>query len=281
MKDQDFEKIMDTWADHETESAPEMHPTADMYRMIQARKKREPSSLFYSRWALLGAGLASLVAFAVLYTVLFRPSTPSDSRPDQVVALLGQREGFAAEKGVILKGPEVTPGKGEKRGPLAFEQLLFHFQKHDSRFVEGVDLQAPPEETITLTSADNYRLLMEPAEDRYVYVFQLTSSDVLVKLFPNETYSSVQNPLRQGQTVHLPPKSNWFYLDDTEGEERLYVIASAGPLQDLEDLYARYSQADDASNKQELLAGLRKQLESIAETRSEKTTGWVLVFNHQ
>jgi len=281
MKDQDFEKIMDAWADHETESAPEMHPTADMYRMIQARKKREPSSLFYSRWALLGAGLASLVAFAVLYTLLSRPSTPSDSRPDQVVALVAQREGFASEKGVILKGPEVTPGKGEKRGPIAFKQLLFHFQTHDSRFVEGVDLQAPPEETVTLTSADNYRLLIEPAEDRYVYVFQLTSSDVLVKLFPNETYSSVQNPLHQGQTYPLPSKSNWFYLDDTEGEERLYVIASAGPRQDLEDLYARYSQADDASNKQELLAGLRKQVESIAETRSEKATGWVLVFNHQ
>jgi hypothetical protein len=122
---------------------------------------------------------------------------------------------------------------------------------------------------------------MEPNEERHVYVFQLTSSDVLVKLFPDETYSSVQNPLRQGLMYHLPSKSNWFYLDDIEGEERLYVIASAGPLQDLEDLYARYSRADDASNKQELLAGLRKQLETIAEARPEKATGWVLVFNHQ
>lgn len=284
MRDEDFERIMNTWADHETESAPEMHPTASMYRMVRARRKREkrkPVFPFYSRWAAVGTAVASLVVVAILYTVLFHPSIFLDLPSGQEVACVGQREGFASEKGVIVTGPVLPPDKGRGKGPISFRHLMFHFQKQDSRFVQGIDLRAPREEAITLTSADNYRLFLEPAQNCYVYIFQLTSSDILVKLFPNETYSLVQNPLRRGQTHHLPSEPNWFYLGENRGEERLYVIASAQPVQGLDELYTQYGQADDESNKQEALSSLIETLDAIEDTHPEEAVGWVLVFNHQ
>ncbi len=273
MSDKDFEKIMDTWAEHEVESAPEMRPTADMVRMVQARQKRKFSFLVFSRRAMIGAAVANLLVVAILYAVFFRPSTPSDVPPSQQIASIGQREGFA-EQGVVIQEPG-TPDKGRGKGPVPLELLAFHFQKQDSR-IHSIDLQAPPKKAIALTSADNYRLLLEPAQDCYLYVFQWTSSHTLVKLFPNETYSPVQNSLRRGQTLHLPSEPNWFYLGENEGQERLYVIASVQALQDLEYLYTRYDQADDAAREQETLSNLLSRLENVAQS-----DGWVFEFDHQ
>jgi hypothetical protein len=281
MRDEDFEKVMDTWADREAESAPEMRPTADMYRMVQAKRERGPVFFLGSRWAAVGTAMAGLVMLVVVYAVLFHPSIFPRVPSGQEVAFVGQREGFASEKGVIMEEPGVPPRKGPKKGPIAFEQLVFHFQERDSRFVQGIDLQAPWDETLALTSADNYRLLLEPIGDRYVYVFQLTSTGVLVELFPNETYSSAQNPLRQGQTYYLPPEPNWFYLGQDEGEERLYVIASAQPMQGLEDLYTQYDQANDGADKQQALSTLLSALEIVEEDHPEEAAGWVFAFDHR
>jgi hypothetical protein len=257
-----------------------MRPTADMYRMVQARQKRKPFSLVFSRWAMAGTAIASLVALAILYAVLFRPSTLSDLPSGQAVALVGQREGFGSEKGVVVKEPS-SPGKGPKKGPAVLSQLVFYFQKQDSRFVQGIDLKVPQAETITLTSADNYHLSLEPAEDCYAFIFQLTSSGILVKLFPNETHSPLQNPLQQGRVYRLPSDPNWFYLGENKGQERLYVVALAQPIQDLEDLYAQYEQADDESDEQETLSILLDRLKDIQETHPEKGVVWVFVFGHQ
>jgi hypothetical protein len=275
MKDQDFERAMDAWVDHETEAAPEMRPTADMYRMVQAHQGRKHLFLLYSRWAAVGAAVVSLAVLAILYATVFL-----DLPSGREMASVGQRAGLASDKGVVVRGT-APPPKGPRGKGIPFAQLMFHFQWHSSRLVEGIDLQIPQEGTISLTPADNYRLLLEPAEDHYVYVFQLTSSDVLVKLFPNETYSSVQNPLRQGQMVYLPSEPNWFYLGEATGTERLYVIASAQPLRDLENLYVQYSQADGESDRSAALSSLLERITAIAETSTENVAGWMLVFDHR
>ncbi len=281
MQDKDFDEIVDTWVDHETESAPEMRPTADMYRLVRAKQKRKPAFFVRSRWAVAGATIASLVA--ILYVVL-QSSVLQGPPSGQEVAWVGQREEFVSGRGVVVE-PVPPMEKGPRSGAISFGQLVFHFQKQNLRFVQGVDLQAPHEETITLTPADNYRLLLEPAEDWYVYVFQLTSSDDLLKLFPNETYSAVQNPLQQGQTYYLPPEPNWFYLDQDAalhpGEERLYIVASAQSIQALDESYAQYSQADDESDKQLILAGLIEVLDTVESIYPGKAGGWAFRFEHK
>jgi hypothetical protein len=282
MQDKEFETIMEAWAEHETEAAPEMRPTADMIRLVRARQKKRPVSPFSSRWAAAGIALASLLVLAVLYVALFQPSFLFERPPAQQVAAVGLRQGFAAEKGVIVRGTAMPPDKGQGKGPpLSFERLEFQFQKQGSQSIEAVDLRGPYEETITLTSADNYRLLVAPAGDYYVYVFQLAASGVLVKLLPNEEFSSTQNPLQQGQAYSLPAEPNWLYLEGEGGEERLYVLASERALQDLEDLYAQYSQASDEASRQQILSVVLDKLEAIAGAEHQEMAGWVFTFQHR
>ncbi len=281
MQDKDFDGVMDTWAEHETESAPEMRPTAGMYRLVRARQKRKPTFFVRSRWAALGAAVASLVV--VSYVVLFQSSIFQGTPSGRDVAWVGQREGFVSARGVVIE-PVVPPEKGPGKGAIFFGQLVFHFQERDSRSVQGVDLQAPRKEAVTLTPADNYRLFLEPAEDWYVYAFQSSPSGNLVRLFPNEAYSPVQNPLRQGQTYYLPSEPNGFYLDEDAaphtGEGRLYVVASARALQDLDDLYAQYVQADDGPDRRAILARLIETFDSVADVYPGDAAAWMLVLDH-
>lgn len=274
MGDNDFEQVMDTWADHETESTPDMHPTAEMYRLVRASRQREP--VRRGRWALAGAVVAGLIVLAVAAMLLF-PGAPRD----QQVAFVGQRTGYDVEKGGTRKGPVATPDKSRGKGPAFFEQLVFQYQREGARFVESIDLQAPQDGPLSLTSADNYRLLLAPAGECYVYVFQLTASDGLTNLFPNETYSADRNPLQQAQAYSFPSEPNWFYLGETKGQERLYVVAALQPLQDLLDLNAQYEQAGDASARQAILVSLVGKLDAHVEAHNEEAAGWVFVFDHR
>jgi hypothetical protein len=282
MIDNEFDEIMEAWADHETGAAPEMRPAADMVRLVQARRKKRPASPFSSRWATAGIALAGLMVLAVLYVILVQPPFPFERPPDQQLAAVGLRQATVPEKGVIVKGTVLPPDKGRGKGPPAsFERLEFQFHKEGAQFVEARDLRAPQEGTIALTSADNYRLLLDPAAERHVTIFQWTTAGVLLKLFPNEAYSPAQNPLQEGQTYYLPSEPNWLYLEGQSGEERLYVVASAQARPDLEDLYAQYSQAEDEASRQSILSTLLDKLKAIAGAEAQETEGWVFIFQHR
>ena len=280
MKESDFEKIMETWAGHETGSAPEMRPTADMYRAVQAKRKKTRFFAF-RRWAVVGAAAACLAVLALSYTLFLRPSGVFDVQPFKETAFVGLRKGSPSERAGALEKRGDAPGRGEQKGAIVFRQLVLHFQRQGSRALETADLKGPQLEPVSLTAADNYRLLLEPAVDLHVYVFQLTASEVLVGLYPNEIYSPSQNPLLRGQTYHLPSEQNWLHLGEDKGEERLYVIASKRPLQDLMDMYARYRLGDDKSSRQEALANLLKTLDTLEEIRPGEASVRVLPIDHQ
>jgi hypothetical protein len=278
MKDRDFEELIETWASHETASAPDLRPTDDMYQMVRAKAKKKPWFLARPRWALASAALASLVVLAIVYTAFFHSPAGPDSPPTQQIAMLGLRPGFASEKGPIVTETAEPEGKGPTRGALPFRQLVFQFQKQDSPTIQTIDLQTQPQAPPDLTPADNYRLLLEPAEDRHVYVFQLTVSNDLIQLFPNPAYSAAQNPLRAGQTYYLPPPPNGFYLNAQPGQQRLYLVASAQPLPELAELYSQYAQADEPSDRAERLASL---LDTLKRLSPETTDRWEFVFDHR
>jgi hypothetical protein len=280
MSDEDFERTLDEWADHQIESAPEIRPTEEMYSLVRARGQGKPWSLASSKPAMVAMALASLALIVVLYALLIRPATLPGMPPDQEIAYVGQREG-AAGKGVVVHEPVVPKGRGPKKESIFFNRLWFQFQEQGSQAVESVDLQLPQEGRVTLTSADNYRLLIEPSEGTHVYLFQLSPDNHLARLFPNEVYAPAQNPLSPGETLHLPAAPNWLYLGDGRGEERLYVVASAQPIGNLERLYAQYSQADDDTKRQRLLSSLLDMLETGADTSPEEAAGWVFIIGHQ
>lgn len=277
MSDQEFEKTMDTWAVQEMDAAPDMRPTAEMVRLVRAKRKRRPLSLFRPRWAL--AALV-VIALLLLYVAVLRPAFLFDRPLTRQLAYVGQRAGFGDEKDIVVRTP-IPKGKGgPEKGAAFFTQFMLELDRAEASHVVGIDLGAVREETTSLTFSDNYRLILEPAQMCSLYVFQHTSSGFLVKLFPGETYSAVQNPLSSGQRVYLPSEPNWLYVSEDQGRDRLYVVASAQRLHDLETMYAQYVQADDISSKQEALDSLLARLDGFGAVRFQEVSKWLIVLDH-
>ena len=278
MNDRELMKAMDAWAAHEAASAPDMRPTAEMVRLVRAKQERKPVSLYRTRWALAGLAMILVVASMLLYAAfgrpafLFRPGT-------QQVAHVGQRAGRGEDTEIVIRTPE-SGGKGGERGTAFFSRFLLELDRAGAGRVVGIDLRAVRNETVSLTAADNYRLLFEPARTCTLYVYAYTSSGTLVQLFPGETYTAIQNPLSSGQRVYLPAKPNWLYVGEHRGQDRLYVLASAQPLHDLEAIYTQYVQANDESSKQEALDRLLERLDAAGTARSQGMSQWLIVLDH-
>ena len=271
MKDEDFEKTMDNWASREAESAPQLRPTEEMYRTIEARKRKGLFSAHAQR-ILVGVAFVCLVLSAIVVPIIFY-SSDRDVEPS-----IGLRKVLVPKSGII-KHPPTRSGKGPKKGTISFQQLMFQYQKSDSPSVYGLDIRFPVEEKVTLTADDSYRLVMQTAGERYVYVYQLDSRGKLMNLFPNNVYSSIQNPLNQEQAYYVPSDPNWFHLGEKKGEERIYVVASAQPMQELEELYAQYDKADSRGKRRKALSHLLKELDG--EPAIEDTVLWRFAFSHQ
>jgi len=263
MNDKRFKKLMDKWASRELEATPELSPTEEMYKKIKAKNKKAIFIAFprLLRWAAAAATAVVVILLTVFYSGLFPPG--------QEELAVGLRKEFATGKGVPHKGPRIELDKGQKRGgkkgPIAFSQLLFQYQKQGREFREGADIRSQRDEKIILTSDDNYRLLFQLFKDRFVSIYQFDSDKKLIRLFPNKAYSSAQNPLKGAQLYYLPSPPNWFHLDKNTGEEIIYVIASARLKHDWDDLFAHYARIRNKKKKQEVLRRLLDELASIEE----------------
>ena len=56
MRDDEFQKAMETWSDAELEAAPDLSPTPEMRRLVQAKQARRRAFPLSSPWA-TGAAL--------------------------------------------------------------------------------------------------------------------------------------------------------------------------------------------------------------------------------
>jgi hypothetical protein len=65
-------------------------------------------------------------------------------------------------------------------------------------------------------------------------------------------YSPAQNPLQSGETVTIPLPPNWFYVEKDAGEVLIYVVTSAEPLLDWDELYEDYARTTGLKNKREI-----------------------------
>lgn len=274
MKDKEFKKLMDSWADYEVESAPELEPTAEMRGMVADLGQGKTAGRMIPRWVMTATALASLAVLIMLVWMLL----PTDTQNGIPVWEIAQREGFPAENGIIMEEP---PEKGPSRGLMTLNRLHFQFQRSDLTVVQAVDLQAHPDKKVRLSTSDNYRLLLEPADECYLYLFQLTSSDKLIQLFPDSVVSPDPNPLPAGQESYLPALPNWFYLDQTPGKEQIYVLASPEPLPELEERYVRYRPTAESAGQPDLLTELLQIFESYQEAPGDPVHVWTFSFTHQ
>jgi cytoskeletal protein RodZ len=158
-------------------------------------------------------------------------------------------------------------------------RIEFQYQPHGSESIEGLDIQHSQDEILTLSSMDNYRLILQLPQERYVYVFQVGADKQLIRLFPNSEYSPTQNPLQAGKTVIIPLPPNWFYVGKDGGEVQVYMVDSAEPLQDWDEIYALYSQTEKRAKRKQIATGLLDQIEQDKKKLEEEVSVRVFKFN--
>lgn len=99
----------------------------------------------------------------------------------------------------------------------------------------------PLTEGSVLNSGDHYKIQFTPAEDSYVYIFQVDSTKAIYQLFPMTSFGGVKvdnlNPVQAGTTYHLPAKDKSFKLDNNVGSESILFLAFRQPNQALEKQY--------------------------------------------
>jgi hypothetical protein len=186
--------------------------------------------------------------------------------------------GEATQLDIVMLGPTLTPQKGDGGEPVPFSVLTFHYRLAGAQVGRGVDLRVPQDLAVALSQDDDYRLVITPAQDFYVYAYQLTGSDRLLQLFPNDAYSAAANPLPAGVRTILPEDPKWFYVAGDAGTERLYIVASQEPQPHLDALYAEYQRAGDAADQH---SRLQDVLEALTRTDSPMVFLQTFAFDHR
>jgi len=106
----------------------------------------------------------------------------------------------------------------------------------------------------TLQSGDHYKIIFEPGQNGYAYLFQVDSAKQLYQLFPMQSFAGVtvnhRNPVKAGQRYYLPAKDKSFVLDNQKGPEKLYFTASHQPDVVLENFYQALQKAPKKAKAQ-------------------------------
>ncbi len=281
---------MDKWASHEMHAAPEISPAPKVYQRLKDKQKKSRFVLFSWPVRLAAAGIAASV---IILLIVLKPS-------EKLGPPVGLRKGFVAqvlleeEAAITAQAPKEAKApraaardaakdieKREKKSQIVNEQYVFQYQKHGSESIEGLDIRAPKDRIFTLSSEDNYRLFLELAQERYIYIYQLSAEKSLTRLFPNQLYHPMNNPLQLGQKYILPSPPNWFYVEEAQGEVVVYIIASDKPKQEWDDLYAQYENTEKKKMKKEILSRLISEFIAIGKLPEKEAKLLVYTFQGQ
>ncbi len=81
-----------------------------------------------------------------------------------------------------------------------------------------------------LKSGDQYKIVVEPEQDCYLYVFQRDSAGRLFPIFPRaDRRDGLANPVRGKIPYEFPGEGQYFFLDQRRGEEQIYFYSSTRP----------------------------------------------------
>ena len=114
-----------------------------------------------------------------------------------------------------------------------------------------------------LRATDNFAVFVKPGSPSYIYIWQTDSSGEVFRVFPNSDFNPQGNPVSAKTEVWLPVakgQRQWFHLDQNPGEEEIIIVASADPLQDLEDPLGLLSLSGvvDADTKRKIVSDLHR-----------------------
>jgi len=140
----------------------------------------------------------------------------------------------------------------QSKGPQSIQPDPLDFQINYVYRRRGQRHFQPLTDGGTLYSGSYYKIIFTPAEDCYIYLFQIDSAKQLYRLFPLKSFGAVTvnhtNPVQAGKTYYLPGEHQSFELDQQIGQETLYFVASHQPDIVLENQYQAYLQAQQQQN---------------------------------
>jgi len=267
MEQDNFDRRMEDWAANETEAAPELRPTAEMYRLVESKKSQVQKSWFQSRWvATAGVALTALVVLIIAGLIISERTTWFGPTPVQQIAFVEQRKGPGVH-------PE-SPDKGKGRGDQSFQQLSLQVYRGAAGPMGTFDLRIPQQKPIAISAKDDFRLLIQPAQPRYLYIYLVSPDNDYQVLHPENEF----NPLHPIITTLLPTPPNWFYISGKSGSYRLLMITATRAIPELDELYNQYLQRSAGPDSETTQRALSEYLESLTTDSNENLGVWELTL---
>lgn len=92
----------------------------------------------------------------------------------------------------------------------------------------------PIEDGSDVRAGDRFNFMIRPTSSLYAYVISKDTNNSMFKIFPNDDVTMTKNPLIPGRDYYLPPQESEliFEFDNNPGEEKLYFLFSATPMND-------------------------------------------------
>jgi hypothetical protein len=184
---------------------------------------RNASRLFGKQGASSSGKSASTTKTTQTASTTKTTTRKTETRPDPVVAENRDRS------------PETVPDQGEAQvinaalNPELPLGLRYSFLKQQGNGTAEVDTAT------AFRSGERIRLTVESNDSAYLYLVLLGSSGKWSVLFPSAQIAGGNNHIERGHRYTIPAQ-HWFAFDDQVGEEKLFILLSRQPQEDLEKL---------------------------------------------
>jgi hypothetical protein len=141
--------------------------------------------------------------------------------------------------------------------PVSFSWAFF--LKDSSGRLQSLSFDSPE----PVEGGDLLRIYLELHQRSHVYLYLFDARQDLYLVFPpNPKFYSGDFPA--WHKSYIPSGRDWFTLDETEGVERFYLLASNHRLVELEELTARFLENGNDLLKGQLLTLIEKKVRDFS-----------------
>jgi len=120
-----------------------------------------------------------------------------------------------------------------------------------------------------LKSGDQLKMLVKLNKKCFVYVFFYSSQGDLYMLFPYN-FSQFSNDYEVSKNYYIPQGNLVLELDENVGKEKIYLIASAQRIPELENLYSSYKSIEK-SDKPEFIKNIIHEIRQLRKRHKKFT----------
>lgn len=121
-----------------------------------------------------------------------------------------------------------------------------------------------------LKSGDQLKMLVKLNKKCFVYVFYYSSQGELYMLFPYKL-AQFSTDYKISKNYYIPQGNYVLELDENVGKEKIYLVASARRLHELEDLFDSYD-SEEGVKKPEIRKSIIAEIRNLRKRHKKFTT---------